>query len=150
MLSKRAKLSNEQTFELGEYTITAWGYDSPYSWGHYAKLYKGDSQIDEAKYTYYNRTWETYKYQSIVHGILGKNKLSGLSKLADQLGETGVREELKKLSGLVRMGQLMGVDGAKVLEIATNGQVNRPEEWETLPEEEREKRLSRVINLLEE
>ena len=37
---------------------------------HESKLYKNNRLIGENKIQYYNRTWESYQYQSVMRGII--------------------------------------------------------------------------------
>ncbi len=40
-------------------------------WGHKVALYKNDNVlIETAKVRYYNRTWESYKYQSVIKSVI--------------------------------------------------------------------------------
>ena len=152
MLSKKAKLTGYTEFTLGDYTIKAWVYNSPYSWGHYATISDNNTgrELDQLKYTYYNRTWESYTYQSIIHELLNRNNLKPLKKLADGIGSGNVKKELGALAGIVKMAQVLGMDEARALEIATGGAVGVPEGWEDLPETEKEVRIKKVLNCLEE
>lgn len=45
-------------------------WETRYSWGHQADLYIDDEKINTSKCTYYNRTWESYQYQSIMKNCL--------------------------------------------------------------------------------
>ena len=41
-------------------------WEKRYSWGHETTLYIDDKKINTSKCRYYNRTWECYRYQSIM------------------------------------------------------------------------------------
>lgn len=45
-------------------------WETRYSWGHQADLYIDDEKINTSKCTYYNRTWESYQYQSVMKNCL--------------------------------------------------------------------------------
>lgn len=147
MLSKKAKLSSERVFDLGEYTVTCWVYDSPYSWGHYAELRRGDSYVDESKYTYYNRTWETYKYQSIIHGLLVKHGLRELIPLANGIGTGNVKKELKKMGALATMAGLIGTVDTQLKVLESYG-LTKPGDWDDLTKEEKKARVDSAISVL--
>lgn len=151
MLSKNAKLTAYKEFILDDtYTVECNTYETRYSWGHYAKLVKNGYVIDESKFTYYNRTWEAYTYQSIIHSLLDKNKLSHLKYRADEIGEGNVKRELKQLGAIVAMAGIIGTPDTQVkaLETATGGAVEKPDNWNGLSEEEKEKRLDKVLEVL--
>ena len=55
---------------IGEIDIYAFGWETRYSWGHTAEVSVNYEVIARAKYRYYNRTWESYRYQSVIHAAL--------------------------------------------------------------------------------
>ena len=157
MLSKTSKFSNRKQFVLDDvYTVECTVFESRYSWGHYAVLYKNGTAIEDEKYTYYNRTWESYTYQSVIHGILSRAKLPAKYRtLADEIGSGNVKQELKSLGAVVALAGLIQTDPAKAneaqvkaLEIATGGAVQRPADWDTLSEEEKQVRLNKAVSVL--
>jgi len=54
----------------GDIRIIARGWETRYSWGHEAYIMLGCTQVAYAKYRYYNRTWESYRFQSVLHGVV--------------------------------------------------------------------------------
>lgn len=47
----------------------SWRYRN--SWGHEVTLYKNDTvRIGRVKIRYYNRTWESYQYQSAIKSVI--------------------------------------------------------------------------------
>ena len=54
-----------------EFKIVAYTYETPSSWGHKAELIRNnDYTLNTYKIRYYNRTWECYKYQSVIKSVL--------------------------------------------------------------------------------
>lgn len=59
--------------------VNAWTYATRNSWGHKCNVY---TEIDDnydcagSKIVYYNRTWETYTFQSVIHQTLRKLNVS--------------------------------------------------------------------------
>ena len=70
-----------RTFKFNDYEIIAETWESSRNWGHRALLYKKDMFITKYKATYYNRTWESYQYQSVVKSVI----LKYIDYLADEL-----------------------------------------------------------------
>ena len=65
------KITNEHYIKYGEnYGIFCYSYETQYNWGHKVKIYKNDRLVAENKITYYNRTWECYRYQSCILGAI--------------------------------------------------------------------------------
>ena len=68
---------------------------------HKTELYIDSKFILECKLSYLNRTWESYRYQSVMKQaldnaleseILREKKLKGIKRLTKQLRETIVKE----------------------------------------------------------
>jgi hypothetical protein len=157
MISKNAKFSNYKTFELADgYSIDCKSYETRYSWGHIATLLKDEQEIDECKFTYYNRTWESYTFESIIHSLITKHKLPESYKtLADEIGKGNTRHELKNLGALVAFAGILQTEPdkaneaqIKTLEIATGGAIERPSDWDTLSEEEKSRRIKEAVSVL--
>lgn len=56
-----------------DYYIKCEVYNNSRHWGHRATLYnKYHNKIDKLCYTYYNRTWERYQFESVLAGFAWK------------------------------------------------------------------------------
>ena len=54
-----------------KFTLVCESWCTRYSWGHEVTLYKNDyAKIGRAKIRYYNRTWESYQYQSAIKSVI--------------------------------------------------------------------------------
>ena len=54
-----------------EFKIVAYTYETSSSWGHKAELIRNnDYTLNTYKIRYYNRTWESYQYQSVIKSVL--------------------------------------------------------------------------------
>lgn len=54
-----------------EFKIVAHSYETRNSWGHKAELLINNNHtLNTYKIRYYNRTWECYKYQSVIKSVL--------------------------------------------------------------------------------
>lgn len=54
-----------------ELSIVATTYENSRNWGHKAELLINNNHtLNTYKIRYYNRTWETYKYQSVIKSVL--------------------------------------------------------------------------------
>lgn len=54
----------------GTVDVTAYGWETRYSWGHTAEVMVNFETVARAKIRYYNRTWESYRFQSVIHCAL--------------------------------------------------------------------------------
>lgn len=55
---------------IGEVDISAFGWQTRYSWGHEATISANCMEIARSRIRYYNRTWESYRFQSVIHSAL--------------------------------------------------------------------------------
>lgn len=58
-----------------KYSIVCETHNTSYGFKHTATLMQNGSEIDDAKSCYYNRTWEAYKYQSVLLILLDKTTI---------------------------------------------------------------------------
>lgn len=64
-MEKITKIVNGNTYDfINEYWST---YNA---WGHKTHLFKNNYEIATNRVRYYNRTWESYKYQSCMYGCV--------------------------------------------------------------------------------
>ena len=78
-----------------DFSIDAYSWETRNAWGHKAILYYKGHKINEHKITYYNRTWESYEYQSVMLGVIS-NELQYL--LDSEIDEYKERHNIKRLS----------------------------------------------------
>ena len=62
-----------------KFTLVCESWSTRNSWDHEVTLYKNDyAKIGRAKIRYYNRTWESYQYQtaikSVIYDVIAKIK----------------------------------------------------------------------------
>lgn len=65
---------------LKDYSIVCEYWETSRAWGHRAILMYCDNEMLEYKCRYYNRTWEMYRYQSCMSGLINtyrENSLAG-------------------------------------------------------------------------
>ena len=55
-----------------DYSVTAWWENTSYGFRHVAVLYYKGNEVARDKATYYNRTWESFEFQSVVRSLLNK------------------------------------------------------------------------------
>ena len=54
-----------------KFTFVCESWTDPTSWGHKVTLYKNDTfKVGWVKVRYYNRTWESYLYQSAIKSVI--------------------------------------------------------------------------------
>lgn len=54
-----------------KFTLVCETWNTPNSWGHEVTLYRNNTfEVGRAKMRYYNRTWESYQYQSVILRVI--------------------------------------------------------------------------------
>lgn len=67
-----------------QYEIIARSWETRNSWGHEAELWMDGRFVDSEKVRYYNRTWESWQYQSVCLSLLSNYAGRIESVLLDQ------------------------------------------------------------------
>jgi hypothetical protein len=152
--------------------IGAEKYETRYSWGHKAHLYRvrtpqeGDELIQSTKRTYYNRTWERFTFESVLYEVVGKalknkaitpQEAQTCNDYIKNYDDQEYKKELKTVANIARMGQLFVTTQkesndwkARMLKAGLgNKGLIMPDDWATLSEDEKEFRLNGAIQMLE-
>lgn len=137
-------------------------YETRYSWGHKAWLYRDGQVIDYKKITYYNRTWESYQFESILESLAESKKLTDREsrlfkkkiKIWGGQEVEKVNRSFKTLATVMAMGDILTDSQKSANDWKTRmlkaGLENKglimPEDWNELSEDEKTKRLDGVID----
>ena len=156
----------------GKLAIGAETYRTRYSWGHKAHLYRvhtpehDDECIQSDKITYYNRTWERYEFESILHRLVEKalkNRVitkDEAETLNAYLKDPKRLEDdcagLKTVAMVAQLGELFGSTQTekndwkeRMLRVGLeNKGLIMPDDWNELDENEKQKRLDGAIGAL--
>lgn len=139
--------------------IEAEYYETRYSWGHKAWLSVDGRNVEYKKITYYNRTWESYQFQSILYSIIEKTK--ALTKEEKEEANKWIKEyqepnRFRHIEMVAKMGEIL-TDNKKdandwkerMLKAGLpEGALQMPEDWNELSEMEKENRLNGAIQAL--
>lgn len=79
-----------------EYNIVNEYWETSRAWGHKSTLIAPWGEVESKKVRYYNRTWESYKYQTCMYGLLS-------SILENDLKDYITREKENK--GITRLSK---------------------------------------------
>jgi hypothetical protein len=161
----KAKRTGYKTFKLDRnVTIECNSYVTRYSWGHEAELYINGHMESCKKITYYNRTWESYTYQTILRNIVEgvsnklidkKRKLEYVAIIQNE-NFSQDKDIFKSIALVAKMGELLTTDKKEAndwkVRMLKAGLQDKglimPEDWPTLSEPEKEKRLNGAIEQL--
>jgi hypothetical protein len=126
---------------------------------HVATLLVDGQERDKAKICYLNRTWESYEYQSVLQKIISDTDyLSDEERAAaceyakqDHTDWSGFRS----VAMVARMGEVLcdsqkaKNDWKKRMINAGMPQLDMPDDWESLDEDTKQRRLDAVIATME-
>ena len=129
-----------------------------YGFKHEAQLLVNGREVEKSKVCYYNRTWESFEYESVIMKLLNKTDL--ISKRQKTIFLKKERDECKKIiqkhfgliSGIAKLGNVL-YDNQKdsntwkirMLKAGLGNELSIPEDWNVLDENEKERRLNNVI-----
>lgn len=152
-------MKNVKTFIINDnLSVDCWQYETRNSWGHRANLVQNGRIIMERKIRYYNRTWESFTYESILQDVVERTNLSEDDKKNFfEKYRNGYKEEANKqfgfIAGIAKLGEIL-CDNQKdknnwkerMIRAGMGENIIMPSDWPNLLEEEKEKRLNAVIN----
>jgi hypothetical protein len=136
----------------------AWSWQRSGRWGHKARAVYQNRVTEEVSITYQNRTWEAYKFQSVMEKLIDRLDAVHYVPLADRIEaskviKTGDRREMKKLQSIGAIAMLGGIIGGNTTKqriIASIPGVIVPDDFDSLDENEKTRRLNGAINILTE
>lgn len=131
---------------------------------HTATLWCNDRELETVKMCYLNRTWERYTYESVLSKLLDKVKGWLEPKQVEQFKSmiaNGGKAEMDAMGAIgiiARMGEVFATTKteandwkARMLNAGLGGAgLIMPDDWDTLDEDTKEKRLNGVIKILQE
>jgi len=130
---------------------------------HVVEYYKDGRMVETAKVCYLNRTWESYDFETAIRKLLEKMNMDDAEKrhIIDVCAKIA-NGETERMFGSVRAVAMMG-------DILCSGQKEKndwkarmlkaglgssgleiPEDWDTLTEDDKEKRLNNVIEAMKQ
>ena len=63
-----------EIFEYGDFKVICESQSTRYGFRHIARLFKNNIEIDFEKICYYNRTWESFEFESVINKLKNNNK----------------------------------------------------------------------------
>ena len=125
---------------------------------HEATLLINGRESDRTKICYLNRTWESYEFQSVMNRLIERTQ--ELNKEEKEFCNNWLKEdrtdwsELKTIGMVAKLGEVFGTTQKEKNDWKTrmikaglgNKGITIPEDWDTLKENEKERRLNLVIN----
>lgn len=129
---------------------------------HNCTLFYNDREVSFARVSYLNRTWESYQFQTVIFRAIekclkdrklkaypGRQPFDDAMTAATNYKETGGALHFAAL--VAKMGDIFGGNASESNEfkkrmLATTPGIQFPEDWDSLSEEEKSRRLDGAIN----
>ena len=148
-----------------ELEIVCNSVNTKYGFKHLATLFKDGEEVQDGKCTYQNRTWERYEFQSVLSNVVEKavkNKL--LSEEEEKICREFIQGDQTDWSGfkatamIAQLGEVFADTKKEKNDWKTRmlkaGLENKglmiPDDWDELDEDEKERRLNGVIEIMGE
>ena len=150
-----------KTFKINsEFEINCHCENTRYGFRHLAELEQNGRLHTKAKACYYNRTWESFEYESVISDLLNKAKImteeekKTYMELLRKNEFAKIEKQFSFIGNIAKLGNILCNDQkekndwkTRMLKAGLPG-LSVPEDWNSLTEDEKEKRLNNVINEL--
>ena len=153
-----------QTFKLNKNTkIVCEHKKTRTAFKHTAMLLVDGWKKDETKICYCNRTWESFEFESVINKLLDRNPelLSKTKRKNFIIKASGqelkrIKNELGTIATIATLGDVFGKNQkqkndwkARMLKAGLEHKgLIMPDDWNELSENEKEKRLNKVIEAM--
>lgn len=157
-----------KTFKIGRNVeAVCRSENTRYGFRHLASLMVDGYEVAKAKACYYNRTWESYEFESVLFsllaqssGVLSDYHQKKFKKLIKNGWQKAARKEIDRefnsIAMLASLGDILGQNQKETNDWKTRiikaGLGDKglivPDDWNELDEETKEIRLNNVINHL--
>jgi hypothetical protein len=153
------KIHWNKNFQLDADTVVNCGWqNTSYGFRHLAVVRTGWREVAKAKACYYNRTWEAYTYQSVLHAVIrkafSKSEAEFFCVKVDGQGREDDARHLGMIAGIAKLGEIFcekpeekNAWKARMLKAGLPG-ISLPDDFDGLPEEEKQRRLDGAITSL--
>jgi len=160
------KLENEKEFKINDrITIVCYWQNTSYGFRHVARLVKDNEIVDQKSASYYNRTWESYEYESVLRRLVEKTKYltEEEKEIANQfikdykkIDEQEVNKKFGMIAGIAQLADVL-IESKQAKNswkerMLKAGLENKglimPDDWESLSEKDKERRLDGAINCI--
>lgn len=140
-----------------QYNIYCRSEKTRYGFRHLAELCLGGCVVEKSKACYYNRTWESYEFQSVIHALLQKYfplaRASRYMKKLDAVARGECDKRFGTVAAVAKLGDLLcskqeEKNAWKKRMLGTVSGVDFPDDFDKLPEEEKQKRLDGAITAI--
>jgi len=155
---------DERTITIDDkFSISVWREKTRSGFRHLAVLKRGVCEVAHHKCCYLNRTWESYKYESVLHGLVRSYfpdadvpRILAVVDAGGREGSVGQKKDLAPFRAVSALGAaaglLFGEDKevearAKLSAVKSIPGIDFPDDFDTLPVTTRLQRLDAVLSM---
>lgn len=155
------KFYNHKYFQIGQHlTAECDTQDTRSGFRHLCILRHNGAIVVNTKACYQNRTWESFDYQTVIQSAIDRAGLTPQLKAAAlawaKKGDGSDMAGLRAIAGIAKLGELLCPNQkekndwkARMLKAGLGGRgLEMPEDWDSLTEDEKQRRLDGAIKLL--
>jgi hypothetical protein len=159
------KVFSEKFYQVNEkLSLHCQAEGTRYGFRHLVTLWQDGRVIARSKECYYNRTWESWEFQSAIRGLASKvtGPVAAMvqefaeRKYPDAQAQEDEKSILHTIALAASIGSILMPDlkesndwKARMIRAGLeNRGLEMPDDWDALPEEEKQRRLDKVINEL--
>lgn len=141
------------------YRIVCYWINTSYGFKHEAVLISNYREVCKAKVCYYNRTWESFEYETVIDELLKKSELFSKDEIKSLLSMYQKNEYDKINKEFAFIGAIAKLNDLMIPKIEDKNRSNKtlletipglqfPDNWDELPETEKQNRLNNTIKFL--
>ena len=139
-----------------EYSVVCEWKKTRVAFKHEATIMQNGCEVYKTKCCYQNRTWESYEYQSVLHkaiaGYFEKDVTEKFCALVDGKDAKDVSDRFGMIAGIAKLGEILcdkpeekNSWKMRMLKAGMGAGFQPPDDWDHLPEEEKQRRLDGAI-----
>lgn len=160
---RSGRIFKETTFELedGVYIVCR-SENTSRGFRHIAEFYVGDNMIATESVNYLNRTWEKYDFQTVISNLLGSMGRPEIERDAimgtiEEQAIGRVDDQMKTIAMVSSLGNIFGTTikerndwKLRMIKAGMGEGIQLPDDWDDISEEDKEVRLDKIIEFMEE
>ena len=161
------KMILEKTFKLtDDVSVDCYYQNTNYGFRHVAELSAPGVFVTD-KCRYYNRTWESYEFESVLYAVVEKAEKKKFFtkeqaetckkyiKDYEEINRQEVNKKFGMIGAIASLGSIFTDNKAdsnafkkRILKAGVGDGLDFPDDWNELSEEDKENRLNGAINIL--
>jgi len=142
-----------KSFKLSEIYSVICEYKETRAFKHTATILKNGRSVYSTKICYQNRTWEKFEFESVLHKAIENYFEEKQAKEYIKSLKSPENEQFKSVSMVCAMGKLFckkdkDKNSWDKKMLSTIHGINFPEDFDSLPESEKRKRLDKALECI--